>query len=104
MPTDQLSGLAKQIMDWAAWLVAALAGLLYAQGRDKAREDKDAYTRELAAFRVSLDRCITSDDFDKHEEREAQDRAERREAERVLFNKIDDVNGKLHEIIGKLDK
>lgn len=81
--------LAQQILDWAAYLVAALSGLLYKLTRDKMKEDKDSYTRELTSFRSALDKCITKEDFTKHEEREDKDRDERRAAEKELFRLLE---------------
>ena len=99
------------LLDWAVYLVAGLAMLLYKFTRDKAaedkralqdkaREDKDAYLRELAAFRDTLSRTISREDFDAHERREERDRDERRAAEHSIREQVHSLDLKIE---GKLD-
>ena len=75
----------------AAYLVAALSGLLYQNTRERMKEKEKSYTEQLKALHAALAMCITKEDFEKHEEREDRDRQERRDAERTLFDKIDHI-------------
>jgi hypothetical protein len=97
-PPPEIDGLWHQLTSWSAYIVAALAGLLYKQGRDKAKEDKDAFTRELIAFRKSLEKCITQDDFSEHKKWELQVMQERKAAEVTLFNKLDKLTDKMYTL------
>lgn len=94
--------------DGAAYLVAILIGLVYTQTREKANADKAELQRqiergsvEIKTLRESMDKMISKDDFTKHEEREERDREERRAAESKLFDKLDALAGKVHELIGR---
>lgn len=87
--------LGRWVLDWAAYLVALLSGLLYTQARAKAKEDKEAYTRELTGFKAALSKCISKEDFEKHEEREDKDRDERRAAEASIRDQVHDLDRKL---------
>lgn len=90
MDTDP--GVSKTLLDWAAWLAAALASLLYKLGRDKAKEDREAAARELSALRESQGKMISREDFSSHEEREEKDRSERRAAEASIRDQLDAAN------------
>ena len=77
MTEPDSSGL-RFLWDWAAYLVAALAGLLWKGNRDKLEE-----------LRRAMERTITKVDFDRHEEREEKDRGERRQAEASIREKLE---------------
>lgn len=80
------------LIEWAAWLVAALASLLYALTREMAGRDRTAYNARLAEFKETLDKTISKDDFEKHEQREDKDRDERRAAEQSIREQLEVAN------------
>lgn len=82
------SGIGQQILEWASWLVAALAGLLYKQGRDEASRDRETYTDQLTMFREALGKTITREDFEAHEKREDKHQDERRQAESAIRDQV----------------
>lgn len=103
-----LQWIGERFYDGAAYLVAILIGLVYTQTREKANADKTELQRqiergnvEIKTLRESMDKMISKEDFTKHEEREDRDREERRAAEGKLFDKIDALAGKVHELIGR---
>jgi len=84
-----ITWLGKNIYDGAAYVVGALAMLLYKQGRDKAKEDRKTLEGNIAALVAAQDRMISKDDFEKHEEREEKDRDERRAAESAIRDQVE---------------
>ena len=84
-----ITWLGKNIYDGAAYVVGALAMLLYKQGRDKARQDKKTLEANIASLVAAQDKMISKDDFEKHEEREEKDRGERRAAEASIRDQVE---------------
>lgn len=74
------------LLDWAWAGVIALGGLIYKLLRE-----------EQKALRETQALMITREEFREHERREERDREERRGAEGVLFDKIDQLDSKIDQ-------
>ena len=93
-------GLSQFFLDYAAYLVAVLAGLLYQITKERAKEDKAIYMKELDLLKGALGRTMTTEDFRQHERREDKDRDERRQAEDSIRRQVSDLDVKMD---GKLN-
>lgn len=96
-PPESLS---QFFLDYAAYLVAVLAGLLYQITKERAKEDKAIYMKELDLLKKALGRTMTTEDFRQHERREDKDRDERRQAEDSIRRQVSDLDVKMD---GKLN-
>jgi hypothetical protein len=84
--------LIEHLVGWAAYLVAGLTGLLYSITRT-----------ELNALREALGKTISREDFEKHEVREANDRGERRDAEKSIREQVTSLDNRIDSKLNSLD-
>jgi Tfp pilus assembly protein PilN len=89
--------LIQHLVEYAAWLVGALVGLLYTITR-----------AELGALKAALKKTISTVDFEKHEVREMNDRRERRDAEKSIREQVIAldmrIDSKLNSLDAKMEK
>jgi hypothetical protein len=96
-------GVGELIIQWAPYLVGSLALLLYQLTKEKLKEEKEAYMREIKTLKGLLDKTLTREDFEKHERREDKDRDERRAAEDSVRQMVGTLDRRMDIRLGDLD-
>jgi hypothetical protein len=91
------------LVDWAAYILSLLIGLLYTIQQQKAKIEKDAYTKELLLLHEALAKTISQDYFKEHVARTENERVERRSAEHTIREALGTLDMRLQIGLDKLD-